>query len=122
VSWDFRLAIIVPAAAKAVAETAARAINSTGPNYEGDAFTIALSATGSAPTTHYALYTSATDEMVAAMAESLPNVSGAMFWRHGVDGSLVASNVSGADGQHWGWSQSMAAAGLQQILPPSPYA
>lgn len=110
--WNYRVVIIVPAASKLAAESAARAINSTGPDYEGDAFTVPLSADGG-EATHYGLYTSATDAMVEAMAAALPGIGGAMFWRHGVDGELKASNVTDASGQAWGWQQSLDAAGLR---------
>lgn len=113
--WNWRVIIIVPAAAKIVAEQAARKINSTGPDYQGDAFTVALSASGSEPATHWALYTSATDAMVEAMATALPQVGGAQFWRHDVGGALVASNVTDPQGQAWGLGESLAAAGLRQI-------
>lgn len=117
-TWLWRVVIIVPDAAKVAAEQAARAINSTGPNYEGDAFTVPLSLDGEDPPTHWGTYTSATDEMVAGMATALPFIGGAQFWRHSVDGSLAASNVTEANGQAWGWQQSLDAAGLRQIMPP----
>jgi len=115
--WSWRVVIIVPAASKSVAEAAARQINSTGPDYAGDAFTLALSATGNAPATHYGLYTSATDEMVEEMASALPSISGVQFWRHGVGGDLQASNVTAPSGQAWGWEQSLDAAGLRVVAP-----
>lgn len=115
--WSFRIVIVVPAVQKAAAEQAARAINSTGPDYEGNAFTVPLSTNGTTPATHYALYTSATEEMVAAMASALPQISGAMFWRHGVGGDLQASNVTEPTGQAWGWPQSLDAAGLREAWP-----
>lgn len=118
-AWRWRVVIIVPAAAKAVAEQAARAINSTGPHYVGDAFTVALSADGSEPVTHWGLYTSATDEMVAAMADALPSLP-AMYWRHDVGGVLAASNVTEATGQQWGLAESLAASGLRDVAVPSP--
>jgi hypothetical protein len=114
-NWNWRVVIFVPAASKALAEQAARAINSTGPDYSGDAFTVPLSASGSEPVTHWGLYTSATEEMVDAMATALPQIGGASYWRHDVDGRLVASNVTGADGQPWGWSESLAAAGMKVV-------
>ena len=117
--WSYRVVIIVPSASKPAAEQAARAINSTGPGYDGDAFTSPLSSTGGDPATHWGLYTSATDEMVASMASTLPQIGGAMFWRHDIDGRLVASNVTAADGQLWGWPQSIEAAGLTDIRPPA---
>jgi len=117
-NWNWRVIIFVPEPEKAAAEQAARAINSTGPDYEGDAFTSPLSADGTNPPNHWGLYTSATDEMIAGMASALPQISGAMFWRHAVDGTLVASNVTDASGQPWGWSQSTDAAGLQDIQQP----
>lgn len=110
--FPWRVVIIVPAVSFAVAEEAARAINSTGPSYDGHAFSLPLSASGGATATHYGLYTSATDEMVAAMGSVLPNVGGAMYWRHNLDGVLVASNVTDAHGQAWGWQQSLEASGL----------
>lgn len=113
--WNWRLIIIVPAAAKPAAEQAALSINSTGPDYQGDAFTIPLSANGSGRATHYGLYTSATDAMVQAMASSLPKISGVSYWRHDIEGRLVASNVTGADGQAWGLTDSLAAAGLAVV-------
>jgi hypothetical protein len=117
-NWNWRVVIVVPSSAKAAAEQAARAVNSSGPDYEGDAFTTPLSASGSNPPTHWGLYTSATDEMVEGMADALPQIGGAMFWRHGVDGLLAASNVTQETGQAWGWSQSLAAAGLADIQQP----
>lgn len=119
--WPHRVVIIVPQAAKQAAESAARAINSTGPEYEGDAFTIALSVAESKTATHFALYTSATAEMVEGMAAALPSIGGVMFWRHGTDGRLQASNVTEPIGQAWGWSESLAAAGLSEVRQPSPY-
>ena len=119
-AWPWRVVIIVPAAAKAVAEQAARAINSTGPDYVGDAFTVALSADGSEQVTHWGLYTSATDKMVAAMGTALPQIAGAMYWRHDAGGVLAASNVTEATGQPWGLAQSLAAAGLRAVVAPSP--
>lgn len=118
--WKWRLIIFVPAASKALAEQAARAINSTGPDYEGDAFTTRLSAGGSEPATHFGLYTSATDAMVESMATALPEIGGASFWRHDIEGSLVASNVTPATGQAFGWSDALAAAGLAEVLPADP--
>lgn len=118
--WNWRIIIIVPAAAKSAAEQAARHINSTGPDYQGDAFTVALSASGSQPASHYGLYTSATDAMVEAMATALPQIGGASYWRHDIEGRLVASNVTQADGQAWGWEQSLAAAGLLPATPSLP--
>jgi hypothetical protein len=120
-SWDYRIVVIVPAASKPAAEQAARAINSTGPDYEGDAFTLPLSGSGTGPATHYGLYTSATDEMVDAMATALPSLSGVQYWRHGAGGDLQASNVTDATGQPWGLAESLNAAGLAQIPEPSPY-
>ena len=117
-NWPYRLVVIVPVASKPAAEQAARAINSTGADYEGDAFTMPLSADGSEPNTHYGLYTSATDEMVTAMATALPSLPGVQFWRHGVDGELQASNVTEPTGQAWGWDQSIAAAGLVPVVTP----
>jgi hypothetical protein len=118
--WNWRVIIVVPAASKPVAEQAARAINSTGPDYTGEAFTLPLSASGSGPATHYALYTSATDGMVEAMSVALPNVGGAMFWRHDTGSRLVASNVTEPEGQEWGLPQSLAAAGLTVVDTPLP--
>lgn len=120
-SWAHRVVIIVPQAEKQAAEIAARAINSTGPQYEGDAFSIELSTSGDAPATHCGLYTSATADMVEAMAEALPQIGGVMFWRHGTDGALQASNVTAPAGQAWGWSESISAAGLLEVRQPSPY-
>jgi len=116
--WNCRVVIIVPVSSKPAAEQAARAINSTGPDYQGDAFTSPLSASGANPPTHYGLYTSATDEMVASMASALPQIGGAMFWRHGTEGILAASNVTAVNGQAWGWAQSLDAAGLADIERP----
>lgn len=117
-NWSWRVVIVVPDSSKTMAEQAARAINSTGPHYDGDAFASPLSASGSNPPTHWGLYTSATDEMVAGMANALPQIGGAMFWRHGVDGRLAASNVTAVDGQAWGWSDSLEAAGLKDVVLP----
>lgn len=114
--WSYRVVIIVPASSKVAAEHAARAINSTGNDYEGDAVTVALSPDGNSPTTHYGLYTSATDEMVAAMASTLLQIAGVAFWRHDVDGMLLASNVTEPAGQEWGFDQSLAAAGLAVVV------
>lgn len=116
-TWNWRVIIIVPTAAKATAEQAARAINSTGPDFDGDAFTVPLSPSGSGPATAWGLYTSATDQMVEAMATALPEIGGVQFWRHDASGNLAASNVTEADGQAWGFAQALAAAGLQQIVP-----
>lgn len=116
--WPYRIIVIVQAASKDEAEAAARAINSTGCDYEGDAFTTPLSADGSQPPTHYGLYTSATDSMIATMAEALPALPGVMFWRHGKDGTLQASNVTEPIGQPWGWGESLAAAGLIDAMTP----
>ena len=113
--WKWRLIIIVPAASKPTAEQAARLINSTGPDYDGDAFGSPLSASGTEPATHWSLYTSATDAMVDAMASALPSILGVQFWRHDVSGRLVASNVTAADGQQWGYEESLKAAGLRTV-------
>lgn len=118
--WNWRLIIIVSAAAKPAAEQAARYINSTGPDYQGDAFTLPLSASGSGPATYYGLYTSATDAMVEAMATALPQIGGASYWRHDIEGRLVASNVTQADGQAWGLDESLTAAGLVVVDSPLP--
>jgi hypothetical protein len=112
--WNWRVIIVVPAASKAAAEQAARSINSTGPDYSGDAFCSPLSISGSLPATHWGLYTSATDSIVDAMALALPSISGVQFWRHNVAGSLVASNVTDAAGQAWGYQDSLEASGLRQ--------
>lgn len=116
--WKWRIVVVVTAASKPAAEQAARAINSTGPDYEGEAFTVPLSADGSEPPTHWGLYTSATDEMVSAMASALPQIQGVAYWRHGIDGDLQASNVTEASGQSWGWDESLAAVGLMVLIPP----
>jgi hypothetical protein len=116
--WNYRVVIIVPAQSKHAAERAAREINSTGSDYEGDAFTAPLSADGSLPATHYGLYTSATDDMVAAMATALPRIAGVQFWRHGVGGDLQASNVTEPTGQAWGWAESLSSAGLKIVDLP----
>lgn len=110
--YPWRVVIIVPAASKPAAEIAARAINSTGPDYDGEAFTLPLSASGSGQATHYGLYTSATEQMVEAMSAALPQISGARFWRHDEAGLLAASNVTAPEGQAWGWQESLASAGL----------
>jgi len=114
-NWNWRVVILVPAASKLPAEQAARAINSTGPQYDGDAFTSRLSASGSEPVTHWGLYTSATDEMVEAMATALPQIAGVAYWRHDIDGNLVASNATEPEGQAWGWAESLASAGLKSV-------
>lgn len=118
--WGWRIIIIVPASAKFAAEQSARMINSTGPDYSGDAFTVPLSPNGKTPITHWALYTSATDDMVREMAEALPAIVGAMFWRHDANGSLAASNVSEAAGQPWDFAQSLGAAGLKPVVQSMP--
>jgi hypothetical protein len=117
-NWPYRLIIIVPASAVAQANALAATIDYG--NLEGaPAFAAPLSATGDDPATHYSVYTSATDEMVSMMAQALPAVEGAMFWRHAADGTLVASNVTEPAGQQWGWTQSLEAAGLRRIEPQS---
>lgn len=118
-NWNWRVIVVVPSSSRTVAEQAARAINSTGPDYEGDAFTAPLCAAGTTEVTHWGLYTSATDVMVDLMASAIPSISGVMFWRHDVAGALVASNVTEAAGQSWGWQQSLDAAGLVPPPPPS---
>lgn len=118
--WNWRIIIVVPASAKSEAEDASRQINSTGTDYSGDAFTLSLSASGAGTPTHWGLYTSATDEMVAEMASALPGIAGVQYWRHDVDGVLVASNVTQPAGQPWGMQQSLDAAGLRLIQPPQP--
>jgi hypothetical protein len=118
--YPWRVIIIVPSASKSAAEIAARAINSTGSDYEGEAFTLPLSASGSGTATHYGLYTSATEQMVSAMADALPQIGGAMFWRHDEAGMLAASNVTAPDGQAWGWQESLAAAGLSVVQATMP--
>jgi hypothetical protein len=117
-NWNHRISVVIPPASKAIAEAAARQINSTGPDYDGDAFTVRLSASGDYPATHYGLCTSATDEMVSAMADALPFIPGVQFWRHDIDGRLTSSNVTDPTGQAWGWVESLNAAGLKQIIPP----
>jgi len=114
-NWKWRLIIIVPVASKPAAEQAARSINSTGPDYSGHAFNSTLSETGTLPITHWSLYTSATDEMVEAMASALSIIPSVQYWRHDVTGNLVASNVTEADGQPWGYEESLEAAGLLTV-------
>lgn len=111
--WNWRVIIIVPAASKAAAEQAARLVNSTGPDYDGYAFCSPLSESGILPATHWGLYTSATDSMVEAMSLALPSISGVQFWRHDVAGNLVASNVTDAAGQAWGYEDSLETSGLR---------
>ena len=118
--WNWRIVVIVPESSRNAAEQAARAINSTGPDYVGDAFTVPMSANGRLPVTHWGLYTSATDEMVDAMASALPAIAGAMYWRHDTHGTLVASNVTEPAGQAWGLAESVSAAGLKMYAPPMP--
>jgi hypothetical protein len=113
--WNWRVVIIVPEASKAAAEQAARLINSTGPDYDGDAFCSPLSESGNLPATHWGLYTSATDSMVEAMASALSSVPAVRFWRHDVAGNLVASNVTVADGQAWGYEDSLRTSGLRTV-------
>jgi len=117
-SWDYRVIIVVPAASKAIADAAARHIDPAQPSAEVECFSMRLSASGAEPPTHFGTYTSATEEIVQEMASMLPQISGVMFWRHGVGGDLQASNVTDPTGQPWGWQESMAAAGLVRILPP----
>jgi hypothetical protein len=119
-NWPWRVVVIVPVSSLAVAEVAARAINSTGPEYSGQAFSMQLSASGDSPATHVGLYTSATDEMLTKMNAALPSVPGVMFWRHDTNGILAASNVTVPSGQTWGWTDSIGSVGLKRILPP-PY-
>jgi hypothetical protein len=117
-TWPWRVVIVVPAASKAAAEQAARPINSSGPDYDGNAFTTPLSASGNEPVTHWALYTSATNEMVSKMGLAISAINGVQYWRHGLDGLLAASNVTAVQGQEWGWLPSLEAAGLKQIQAP----
>lgn len=117
-AYAWRISIIVAAAAKNAAEQAARAINSDGPGYEGDAFNVPMSPSGDEPVTHYGLCTSATNEMVAAMSAALPAIAGVMYWRNDIEGRLVASNVTPADNQAWDWSSTLAAAGLVPVSKP----
>lgn len=119
-NWNWRVIVVVPAASLAVAEQAARAINSGGPDYTGNAFSVSLSASGSEPPSHFGLYTSATDEMVSQMASALPAIAGVMYWRHDLNGVLVASNVTPPNGQQWGMQQSLDAAVLRLIPLPTP--
>jgi hypothetical protein len=63
--------------------------------------------------------------MVQAMASALSTIPGVQYWRHDVEGYLVASNVTEATGQRWGYDDSLEAAGLRDALallpePPSP--
>jgi hypothetical protein len=116
--YPWRVSIIVLVSAKAAAEEAARGINSTGPEYDGDAFNVALSPAGTDPASHYGLCTSATDEMIAAMFSALAQIPSAMFWRTDTSDRLVASNVTQAEGQPWGWNESLAAADLQPVDIP----
>jgi hypothetical protein len=118
-TWPWRLIIIVPAEAKAEANACAAAID-YGNTSGGDAFGIALSSTAADPPTHYGIYISATDDMVAAMADFLPLVVGAQYWRHDAARALVASNVTEAANQQWGWAESLAAVGLTVIPPEFP--
>lgn len=118
-SYPHRLIIIVPAAAKQMADAAAAAVEPD-QSCTGPWFSVALSASGQEPATHWALYTSATDDMVSAMASALPQITGAMFWRHDLNDVLVASNVTEPAGQAWGWQQSLAAAGLAVVQSPLP--
>jgi hypothetical protein len=106
-NWPWRVVIIVPVSSLAVAEVAARAINSTGPEYSGQAFSMQLSA-------------SATDEMLTEMNDALPSVPGVKFWRHDTDGILASSNVTVPAGQAWGWEESIGSVGLSRILPTMP--
>jgi hypothetical protein len=115
VSFDYRLAIIVPAASLSAADAAARQINPSGPNYDGNAFTVPLSRTGSGSPTHFAMYTAATQEMIAAMADALPSIPGVMYWRHGIGGDLQASNVTSPIGQSWSWEHSMETVELRVV-------
>jgi hypothetical protein len=118
--FRWRVSVVVDVSAKAAAEVAARTINSTGPDYDGEAFNVALSASGEGPATHFGLCTSATDEMVSAMFVALTDISSAMFWRTDTEGHLVASNVTLAESQPWGWNESLAAAGLMPVEHPMP--
>jgi len=115
-NWKWRVIVIVPDESKPTAEQLARGINSSGPEYDGDAFTVPLSASGLLPATHWALYTSATDEIVSAMISAMPGVNGARFWRHDIDGNLVSSNVTAASGQQWSYDRSISEAGLLPIV------
>jgi hypothetical protein len=116
--WLWRVIIVVPAEALDTANAFAASID-VGNTDGGPAFTVPLSASGTGPPSHFALYTSATNDMVSAMAAALPAIAGAMFWRHAADGTLAASNVTEPEGQQWGWSDSLAAAGLSVVRPPA---
>lgn len=113
--WNWRMIIIVPQSSKAAAEQVARSINSTGPDYEGEAFCSSLSSDGVHPPSHWGLYTSATDQMVASMASAMPSIAGVQFWRHNQAGVLISSNVTTPTGQLWGWEQSLFEAGLTEV-------
>ena len=113
--WNWRVIIVVPDSSKADAERVARDINSTGPAYDGDAFTVSLSESGAGSPTHWALYTSATDEMISSMSLALPNIDGAKYWRHDIAGHLISSNVTDPQGQPWSFEDSIGSIGLRPV-------
>jgi hypothetical protein len=117
--WPWRVIIIVPASSRAAANAFAAQID-WGNTDGSEAFGVPLSSNGLTPPTHYAAYTSATDDMVSAMSAALPQVAGVKYWRHDVQGLLVASNVTQPSGQTWGWAESLAAAGLVVVQPQMP--
>jgi len=114
--WNWRVIVIVPLQSLAIAEAAARQINSTGDGYPGDAITTRLSPTGTEPPSHYACYTSATADMLDHMSEAMATIPGIMYWTHDVDGALIASNITEPELQAWGWQQALGVAGLE-IIP-----
>lgn len=115
--WRWRIIVIVNSAAKQKADSIASDVDKTHTVLSSAFVTPLTNGTG---ITHWGTYVSATDDMVSALAEELPSVPGAMFWRHDASGALVASNITDATNQPWGWPQSLEAAGLAMAIQPTP--
>lgn len=120
--WPYRYFIAVPAESLADASNMAATID---PDTGGeDSFTIALSAHGDEPATHWATNTLATESIVAMLAAVVGLVAGNVWWR--VDSQtfvLQATNCQPSEariGHRCTFAEAMADAGFVRLREPWP--
>lgn len=84
-----------------------------------------LSGNGQAPSSHYGAAFSVTEQIRENLESmGLAQTPGIFYWRcSNPEGVLIATNHLASQssiGQPWGWQQSLAAVGLQNVAEPLP--
>lgn len=114
-NWLWRMIIIIPISEKNKAENFIRSINSTGPDYTGDAFNIFLSVDGNNPPSHCVLMTPATDNMFHQIKAFVDHNNNIMYWQKNTDDILISSNMTQPSEQIWTIDDSIKLTNLKII-------